>query len=273
MSASTPEACTTDAIGKTISAAMRPCTEPERTFDIADEPDRTGGLNAVLDLSVKPNSWDIVSAIDWTPWNMTEMPTTPGTSTVAKPAAPRALEPPTAWPIFGKDEEEHEAQQERLDQGSHTNSRLVFHSTTRSRRISAPRRLRLASKTLRVGALQRCVRTHASRNSLPVRLINTSRATVRPRPGRGSRRWTIRPTPRVVARAGGTTHVNDQRVILHPRRHDGVDVALQALGQLLRAGGDLDGDDGVGTVLFFRFAGVSSARIFPWSMMATRSQS
>ena len=44
----------------------------------------------------------MLSAMDCTPWNMIEMPTTPGTSTVAKLAAPSAWLPPTAWPILGK---------------------------------------------------------------------------------------------------------------------------------------------------------------------------
>ncbi len=52
---------------------------------------------------VNPNSWDMVRATDWTPWNRMEIPTTPGTSTVAKAdSAPGLDPPPMPWPIFGK---------------------------------------------------------------------------------------------------------------------------------------------------------------------------
>ena len=52
---------------------------------------------------VKPNSWAICMATAWMPWNMIEMPTTPGTSTVAKAdSASGPCPPPTLWPILGK---------------------------------------------------------------------------------------------------------------------------------------------------------------------------
>ena len=51
---------------------------------------------------VKPNSWAMASAIDCTPWNMIEMPTTPGTRTVAKAdSAAVPFPPPMPWPILG----------------------------------------------------------------------------------------------------------------------------------------------------------------------------
>ena len=52
---------------------------------------------------VKPNSWAMLRAMDCTPWNMTEIPTTPGTSTVANAdSAAMPPPPPMPWPIFGK---------------------------------------------------------------------------------------------------------------------------------------------------------------------------
>ena len=67
------------------------------------QPDRARRLDPVLDLAGEAELLAMASAIDWTPWNITEMPTTPGTSTVANAdsSAGRAL-PPTAWPILGK---------------------------------------------------------------------------------------------------------------------------------------------------------------------------
>jgi hypothetical protein len=44
----------------------------------------------------------MASAIDCTPWNMTEIPTTPGTRMVAKAdSAAVPFPPPMPWPIFG----------------------------------------------------------------------------------------------------------------------------------------------------------------------------
>jgi len=57
-------------------------------------------LHAVFNLAVNPNSWAIVSAIDWTPWNMTEMPTTPHEHRGETGGA--RFRPPIAWPIFGR---------------------------------------------------------------------------------------------------------------------------------------------------------------------------
>ena len=57
-------------------------------------------------------------ATDWTPWNMMEIPTTPGTSTVANDVA-RRPPLPTDWPILREHVEEDEDQQERLDDGPH----------------------------------------------------------------------------------------------------------------------------------------------------------
>ena len=79
-----------------MSAAMSPCTVADSTFEMATSQIGHGACTRSSISRVKPNSWAIVSAIDWTPWNMTEMPTTPGTSTVAKSAAPVEFDPPTA---------------------------------------------------------------------------------------------------------------------------------------------------------------------------------
>ena len=50
---------------------------------------------------VKPNSWDMASAIDCTPWNITEIPTTPGTRMVANADCAVVPWPPIPCPIFG----------------------------------------------------------------------------------------------------------------------------------------------------------------------------
>ena len=50
---------------------------------------------------VKPNSWAMARAMDCTPWNMTEMPTTPGTRIVAKADCCTGPRPPMPCPIFG----------------------------------------------------------------------------------------------------------------------------------------------------------------------------
>ncbi len=52
---------------------------------------------------VNPNSVANCMATAWTPWNMIEIPTTPGTSTVAKAdSAAGVLPPPMPCPILGK---------------------------------------------------------------------------------------------------------------------------------------------------------------------------
>ena len=149
--ASTPAACTTAAIGKTISTAMSPCTVADKTFEIATSHIGHGAWTRSSISRVNPNSWAMVRAIDWTPWNMTEIPTTPGTSTVAKSRAPAEPDPPTAWPIFGKTKRKTKQSRNGWINVRKTNSLFVFHTTTRSRRISATMAVRLASKTLRVG--------------------------------------------------------------------------------------------------------------------------
>src|SRR5579875_4128814 len=100
-SAWTPGECTTLAIGKTMTAAMRPWTSPKRTLDPATSHTGHGAWTRSSISRVNPNSVDSCRATAWTPWNMVEIPTTPGTSTVANPADP-AAPPPTDWPICGK---------------------------------------------------------------------------------------------------------------------------------------------------------------------------
>ena len=82
--ASTPDACTTEAMGSTIAAEMRPCPAPEMTFEMATSQIGHGACTRSSISRVKPNSWASCMATAWMPWNMIESPTTPGTSTVAK---------------------------------------------------------------------------------------------------------------------------------------------------------------------------------------------
>ena len=66
---------------------------------------------------VNPNSWAMARAIDCTPWNMIEIPTTPGTRIVAKADSALGPWPADALADLGEHEQEHEAQQEGLDEG------------------------------------------------------------------------------------------------------------------------------------------------------------
>src|SRR5689334_24485317 len=100
-SACTPAACTTDAIGSTIAAENTPWAAPDSTLAIATSQIGHGACTRSSISRVNPNSCAMFSAIDWTPWNITEMPTTPGTSTVANADDAAADWPPTAWPLCG----------------------------------------------------------------------------------------------------------------------------------------------------------------------------
>ncbi len=130
---------------------MIPWTAPESTFAIATSQIGHGAWTRSSISRVKPNSCAMDIAIDWTPWNMTEMPTTPGTRIVANAdssAVPCATD---ALPDLGEHVEEHEAEQERLDQRAKHELHSCLRSTTRSRRSSAPRAVQLAAATERVG--------------------------------------------------------------------------------------------------------------------------
>src|ERR1039458_5028797 len=97
----TPGACTTDAMGSTMMADSTPWAAPESTFAIATSQMGHGASTRSSISRVKPNSWAIERAIDCTPWNMTEIPTTPGTRTVAKADSAAVPCPPMPCPIFG----------------------------------------------------------------------------------------------------------------------------------------------------------------------------
>ena len=117
MSAFTPGACTTEAMGSTMIAEMTPCAAPESTLATATSQIGHGAWTRSSISRVKPNSWAIASAIDWTPWNITEIPTTPGTRMVANADCSARPASADALTDLGEDVEEDEAQQERLDQG------------------------------------------------------------------------------------------------------------------------------------------------------------
>ena len=116
--ASTPAACTTEAMGRTMAAEISPCTAPDRTLEMATSQIGQGACTRSSISRVKPNSWAICMATAWMPWNMIEMPTTPGTRTVANAdSAPGAAPAADALADLGEDVEEDEAEEERLDQG------------------------------------------------------------------------------------------------------------------------------------------------------------
>src|SRR5215472_13077074 len=81
--ACTPDACTTAAIGSTMIADSTPWAAPDTTLATATSQMGQGACTRSSISRVKPNSWAMARAIDCTPWNMTEIPTTPGTRTVA----------------------------------------------------------------------------------------------------------------------------------------------------------------------------------------------
>ena len=94
MWACTPGACTTEAIGSTMAADSRPWAAPDSTFAMATSQIGQGACTRSSISLVKPNSWAMASAMDCTPWNMTEIPTTPGTRMVAKADCSTGPRPP-----------------------------------------------------------------------------------------------------------------------------------------------------------------------------------
>ena len=101
---------------------------------------------------MKPNSWASTIATAWMPWNMMAMPTTPGTSTVAKadwPACP--LPPPTPWPMVGNTYRNTKTSRNGWTSVRATNSNTCLRSTARSRRTSAASASRLAAAAERAG--------------------------------------------------------------------------------------------------------------------------
>ena len=82
--ACTPGACTIDAIGSTMIADSTPWAAPDSTLAMATSQIGHGAWTRSSISRVKPNSWAMARAIDCTPWNMIEIPTTPGTRIVAK---------------------------------------------------------------------------------------------------------------------------------------------------------------------------------------------
>ena len=85
-----------------MAADSMPWAAPESIFSTATSQIGQGACTRSSISRVKPNSWAMASAIDCTPWNMTDMPTTPGTRMVAKADCCGAVPPPMPCPIFGK---------------------------------------------------------------------------------------------------------------------------------------------------------------------------
>src|ERR1022692_2473448 len=104
MCACTPDAWTTEAIGSTMTADSTPWAAPESTLAMATSQMGQGAWTRSSISRVKPNSWAMARAIDCTPWNMIEIPTTPGSW--RGPRSPRSWgapsgaswrRPPTGW--------------------------------------------------------------------------------------------------------------------------------------------------------------------------------
>ncbi len=88
---------------------------------------------------------------------MIEIPTTPGTSTVANfDSSTLPPPPPMPWPILGNTNRNTNTSRNGWTSVRITNSHLFFHSTTRSRRISARSAMRLAAIVERVGSIAMC---------------------------------------------------------------------------------------------------------------------
>ena len=140
--AATPGACTTEAMGSTMTAESRPWNVPERTLAIATNQIGQGAWTRSSISRVYPKSWDICRATDWTHWNMIEIPSTPGTSTVANAdsATVPPFVPPIDCPISGNTKRKTKHNRTGCTRVRVTNSAKVFFSTTRSRSRSAPTR-------------------------------------------------------------------------------------------------------------------------------------
>src|SRR5579863_5557856 len=149
--ASTPGACTTEAMGSTMIADSTPWAAPDNTLAIATSQMGHGAWTRSSISRVKPNSCAIASAIDCTPWNMTEIPTTPGTRIVANADCCTVPCPPMPWPIFGNTYRNTKHSRNGWMIVRSTNSQMCLRSTTRSRSIRAPSAVQLAAATERVG--------------------------------------------------------------------------------------------------------------------------
>ena len=153
----TPDAWTTAAIGRTIAAEMMPWIIPESTFSKATSQIGHGACTRSSISRVKPNSCARSRATDWTPWNMIEIPTTPGTRIVANGISdepPLDELPPIAWPIFGNTNKKTKHKRNGCISVRTTNSKTCLRRTTRSRSKRAPSAMREASNVDRVGCVE-----------------------------------------------------------------------------------------------------------------------
>ncbi len=87
-----------------------PWAAPDSTLAMATSQMGHGACTRSSISRVKPNSCAMARAIDCTPWNMTEIPTTPGTRIVANADSARGAVPAAdALANFREDEQEDEA--------------------------------------------------------------------------------------------------------------------------------------------------------------------
>ena len=149
--ACTPGACTTEAMGSTMIADSTPWAAPDSTLATATSQMGQGACTRSSISRVKPNSWAMASAIDCTPWNMTEIPTTPGTRIVANADSATIPCPPMPCPILGNTNRNTKQSRNGWMTVRSTNSQRCLRSTTTSRSMSAPSAVQLAAATDRVG--------------------------------------------------------------------------------------------------------------------------
>ena len=98
-----------------MAADIMPWAAPDSTLAIATSQIGQGACTRSSISRVKPNSCAMASAIDCTPWNMTEIPTTPGHQDGRERGLGRRAVPADALADLREDVQEDEAQQERLD--------------------------------------------------------------------------------------------------------------------------------------------------------------
>ncbi len=131
----TPLAWTTAAIGNTMAAADHALDGAREHLGHGDEPHRARRLHPVLDLPGVAELLGQTIATAWMPWNMMEMPTTPGTRMVANADSPdpRRRRCRSPWPMVGKTYRKTKTSRNGCTSVRVTNSTLFFHSTIRSR--------------------------------------------------------------------------------------------------------------------------------------------
>ena len=169
-----------------MAAASTPWMAPETTLATATSHTGHGACTRSSISRVKPNSCDSCMATAWMPWNMMEMPTTPGDEDGGERRTRRLAPPAAADPLADgrEDVQEDEDEQERLDEGAGDELAQVLLQHGEVPLQQGDERLP-AGLDRPGGSQRRCVVAlggvasvgvtggHQSRRSFPVRLMNT----------------------------------------------------------------------------------------------------